>query len=104
MLVAMSSRLMYGGAFVTAGRLFRGRPVAGNGDYSGPVASAVWSITSSCVVDIMLALPSPAAGAGAGGDLRPSIGNAALALTFCGAAALCPLTRAAVLVEVNHDA
>ncbi len=73
-------------AFVTAGRLSGGRPVAGNGDYS-----RLWSRATSTglvdsiimrVVDIMLACRA-CCGAGAGGDLRPaSIGNAALALTF----------------------
>lgn len=55
------------------------------------------------VVDIMLALPSLLLALVLVAIFGPSIGNAALALTFVALPHYVRLTRAAVLVEVNRD-
>jgi hypothetical protein len=55
------------------------------------------------VVDIMLALPSLLLALVLVAVFGPSIGNAALALTFVALPHYVRLTRAAVLVEVNRD-
>jgi dipeptide transport system permease protein len=55
------------------------------------------------VVDIMLALPSLLLALVLVAVFGPSIGNAALALTFAALPHYVRLTRAAVLVEVNRD-
>ncbi|MFG3826298.1 ABC transporter permease subunit, partial [Escherichia coli] len=54
------------------------------------------------VVDIMLALPSLLLALVLVAIFGPSIGNAALALTFVALPHYVRLTRAAVLVEVNR--
>src|SRR5690606_39286446 len=55
------------------------------------------------IVDIMLALPSLLLALVLVAIFGPSIGNAALALTFVALPHYVRLTRAAVLVEVNRD-
>ena len=72
----------------------------------GPVAGYFGGIVDNIImriVDIMLALPSLLLALVLVAIFGPSIGNAALALTFVALPHYVRLTRAAVLVEVNRD-
>ena len=100
------SRLMYGarlsllvGCLVVVLSLIMGIVL-------GPVAGYFGGIVDNIimrVVDIMLALPSLLLALVLVAIFGPSIGNAALALTFVALPHYVRLTRAAVLVEVNRD-
>lgn len=68
------------------------------GYFGGIIDNAIMRI-----VDIMLALPSLLLALVLVAIFGPSIGNAALALTFVSLPHYVRLTRAAVLVEVNRD-
>ena len=95
------SRLMYGarlsllvGCLVVVLSLIMGIVLGLIAGYFGGIVDNI----IMRIVDIMLALPSLLLAI-----FGPSIGNAALALTFVALPHYVRLTRAAVLVEVNRD-
>ncbi|MBP1523720.1 dipeptide ABC transporter permease DppC [Salmonella enterica subsp. enterica serovar Worthington] len=99
------SRLMYGarlsllvGCLVVVLSLVMGIILGLAGYFGGLVDNIIMR-----VVDIMLALPSLLLALVLVAIFGPSIGNAALALTFVALPHYVRLTRAAVLVEVNRD-
>jgi len=100
------SRLMYGarlsllvGCLVVVLSLIMGIVLGLVAGYFGGIVDNI----IMRVVDIMLALPSLLLALVLVAIFGPSIGNAALALTFVALPHYVRLTRAAVLVEVNRD-
>lgn len=100
------SRLMYGarlsllvGCLVVVLSLIMGIVLGLVAGYFGGIVDNI----IMRIVDIMLALPSLLLALVLVAIFGPSIGNAALALTFVALPHYVRLTRAAVLVEVNRD-